>query len=146
MLVRGETQVTHVGTALVSRCIVIDLPDVVEQWEDTEHIPLAELIRCERCAVLVGTHPACAVDYSEWPGGPHSPGGLYGTLDIHRGSLLCYKCFGDCPSHAPDNDPGDTACGGDTRVGGLPWCGMWVSPTSARSRLNANHDANHHLL
>ena len=43
-----------------SRCIVVDHPDVVVQWEGTVHIPLADLIRCERCAV--GTHPACAID------------------------------------------------------------------------------------
>ena len=46
-----------------SRCIVVDHPDVVVQWEDTERTPLADLVRCERCAV--GIHPACAIDQSE---------------------------------------------------------------------------------
>ena len=70
-----------------SRCIVVDHQGVVEQWEDTVRIPLADLIRCKRC--VVGIHPACAIDYSEWPGGAGKPGGVYDKLDIHRGSLLC---------------------------------------------------------
>ena len=56
-----------------SRCIVVDQSDIVVQWEDTVHMPLADLIRCERCAV--GIHPACAIDYSAWSGGPGKRGG-----------------------------------------------------------------------
>ena len=64
-----------------SCCIAIDHPGVAVQWEDTaeqytvtrERMPLVGLIRCGRCAV--GIHPACAIDYSEWPGKVGEPGG-----------------------------------------------------------------------
>ena len=87
-------------------------------------MPLVDLVRCGRCAV--GIHPACAIDYSEWSDGPGKPGGLYDKPDIHRGSLLCCKCFDEHLPYAPDDDPGGTVCGGlyEARVGGLPW---WVT-------------------
>ena len=61
-----------------------------------------------------------------------SRGGLYGKLGIHRGSLFCCKCFDEHLPYAPDDDPGDTACGGlyETRVGGLPW---WATGSSLRN-------------
>ena len=75
------------------RCIVSDHPGLVVQWEDTVRMPLRDLIRCERCSV--GIHPACAIDDSEWSGGPGKPRGLYDKLNIRRRSLLCCKCFDD---------------------------------------------------
>ena len=63
----------------------------VQWWEGTVRVPLVDMIRCERRSV--STHPACAIDYSEWSGKVGEPGGLYGKLDIRKGSLLCCKCF-----------------------------------------------------
>ena len=71
-----------------SQCIVVDHPDVVVQWEHTVRIPLADLIRCERCAV--GIHPACAIDHSEWSGGPRSSGCLY---DKSEGVAVLLQVF-----------------------------------------------------
>ena len=68
------------------------------KWEGTVRVPSADLIRCERCAV--GIHAACAIDYSEWFGGPGKPGravrqarhlrGFAALLLVFpRSSLLC---------------------------------------------------------
>ena len=110
-----------------SRCIVIDHPDATVQWEGTMRVPLVDLMRCGRFAV--GMHPTCAIDYSEWSGGPGTPRGAVRQArhpQVHRGSLLCCKCFDEHLPYAPDDDPGDTACSGlyETRVGGRPW---WVT-------------------
>ena len=77
-----------------------------------------DLVRFERCAV--GTHPACAVDYSEWSGKVGEPGGYYDRRGILRKPLLCCKCFDEYLPYAPDDDPDDTANDGlyDTRAGG----------------------------
>ena len=80
MFLRGAAKVSLGGEPLVPLYIVVDYPDAAVQWEDTvqqytitrERISLIDLIRCERCAV--GTHPACAIDYSEWPGKVGEPG------------------------------------------------------------------------
>ena len=66
---------------------MIDHPDGAEFWGDVteeytstrERKSLVDLVRCERCAV--GIHPACAVDYSEWPGKVGELGGYY-TTDV----------------------------------------------------------------
>ena len=93
-----------------SRCITVsELRQFLKRRRP--RMPLADLIRCERCAV--GIRPACAIGYSDWSGGPGKPGRLYGKLVILRmGSLLCCKCFDDYLPYAPDDDPGDTACSG----------------------------------
>ena len=58
---RSSGQVSRTDASSGAQCIGVDHPDVVVQWEDTERIPLADLVRCERCAVA--PHPACAIDY-----------------------------------------------------------------------------------
>ena len=90
--------------------------------------------------------PACAVDYSEWPGKVGEPGGYYDRRDILRGALLCCKCFddhlpyvwADDPDHNPDADIREI------RESELPW---WVTDVdlpsppsqqqSARARFTA---------
>ena len=49
-----------------------------------------------------------------------SAGRESGVFALLWGSLVFCKCFGDHLPYAPDDDPGETACGGlyETRVGG----------------------------